>query len=168
MNLYYRTWEVGTGITAACIPALRPGYKALRNRVSTYYSTHYGSVSHTGGSRFRSASGRHQSRDYDGRRDALVGSHMRGQSSSKGDELLEMTDLAHELTRPGAAVQYDAVVHGPSHLKNAGDDGIMVDMETGNEEIEGIKKTMWFGTKSDQDLRVGRHVERGERGRGFI
>ena len=35
-NWYWRSWEVCVGITAASIPALRPGYKRLSSTISSY------------------------------------------------------------------------------------------------------------------------------------
>lgn len=39
-NWYWRAMEVFVGIVAACIPALRPGYKVISTGVSSYISTH--------------------------------------------------------------------------------------------------------------------------------
>lgn len=35
-NWYWRSWEVCIGITAACIPALRPGYKTVTSSIASY------------------------------------------------------------------------------------------------------------------------------------
>ena len=161
-NLYFRTWEVGVGIIAACIPALRPGYKAVQKRVSNYYFSHK-SASYSGGSKPRSASSRHPNKLVnDGYGDALVGRP----HAKSADEVLEMTDLAQELTHPSAAaVTYHAVVRGAAHNSGIHDDAIM---EAGlkDEEVEGIKKTMIFGTESNGSL--GKYTEKGEHGRGFV
>lgn len=37
-NWYWRDWEVFIGIVAACIPALRPGYKTMSAGISSYLS----------------------------------------------------------------------------------------------------------------------------------
>ncbi|KAL8824741.1 MAG: hypothetical protein Q9191_004849 [Dirinaria sp. TL-2023a] len=37
-NWYWRSWEVCIGITAASVPALRPGYKHLTSTISSYRS----------------------------------------------------------------------------------------------------------------------------------
>ena len=37
-NWHWRAWEVCIGITCACIPALRPGYKAVVKSISAYRS----------------------------------------------------------------------------------------------------------------------------------
>lgn len=37
-NWYWRDWEVFIGIVAACIPALRPGYKTISAGISSYLS----------------------------------------------------------------------------------------------------------------------------------
>ena len=37
-NWYWRSWEVCIGITAACIPALRPGYKTVTAALTSYVS----------------------------------------------------------------------------------------------------------------------------------
>lgn len=37
-NWYWRSWEVCIGITAACIPALRPGYKTITAGITSYIS----------------------------------------------------------------------------------------------------------------------------------
>lgn len=38
-NWYWRLFEVQLGIIAACIPALRPGYKWSRTKIRTYISS---------------------------------------------------------------------------------------------------------------------------------
>ena len=37
-NWYWRSWEVCIGIVAACIPALRPGYKLVTTSIASYMS----------------------------------------------------------------------------------------------------------------------------------
>ncbi|KAL8668836.1 MAG: hypothetical protein Q9168_006550 [Polycauliona sp. 1 TL-2023] len=37
-NWYWRSWEVSLGIIAACIPPLRPGYKAMTSGINSYLS----------------------------------------------------------------------------------------------------------------------------------
>lgn len=37
-NWYWRSWEVCVGIVAACIPALRPGYKLVSTGIAAYMS----------------------------------------------------------------------------------------------------------------------------------
>ncbi len=37
-NWYWRSWEVCIGITAACIPALRPGYRTVSAGITSYIS----------------------------------------------------------------------------------------------------------------------------------
>lgn len=37
-NWYWRAWEVCIGIVAACIPALRPGYRTVSASISSYLS----------------------------------------------------------------------------------------------------------------------------------
>ena len=37
-NWYWRSWEVCIGIVAACIPALRPGYRTVSAGISSYLS----------------------------------------------------------------------------------------------------------------------------------
>ena len=37
-NWYWRSWEVCIGIIAACIPALRPGYKTVSAGIASYVS----------------------------------------------------------------------------------------------------------------------------------
>ena len=37
-NWYWRSWEVCIGIVAACIPALRPGYKTVYAGIKSYLS----------------------------------------------------------------------------------------------------------------------------------
>ena len=37
-NWYWRSWEVGLGIVAACIPALRPGYRSLSASLISHFS----------------------------------------------------------------------------------------------------------------------------------
>ncbi|KAL8993933.1 MAG: hypothetical protein Q9169_005968 [Polycauliona sp. 2 TL-2023] len=37
-NWYWRSWEVSIGIIAACLPPLRPGYKALTSGINSYLS----------------------------------------------------------------------------------------------------------------------------------
>ncbi|KAL9078274.1 MAG: hypothetical protein Q9157_002820, partial [Trypethelium eluteriae] len=43
-NWGFRSWEISIGIIAACIPALRPGYRALSGQLSSFVSQHYGSA----------------------------------------------------------------------------------------------------------------------------
>ena len=38
-NWYWRSWEVSLGIIAACVPALRPGYKTITASIASYRST---------------------------------------------------------------------------------------------------------------------------------
>ncbi|KAL8782218.1 MAG: hypothetical protein Q9213_005584 [Squamulea squamosa] len=45
-NWYWRLFEVQLGIIAACIPALRPGYKWMQTKIQTYISSHT-KLSHT-------------------------------------------------------------------------------------------------------------------------
>lgn len=37
-NWHWRAWEVCIGVTAACIPALRPGYRTIVASVASYHS----------------------------------------------------------------------------------------------------------------------------------
>ena len=37
-NWHWRSWEVGIGVTAACIPALRPGYRTVVASLASYRS----------------------------------------------------------------------------------------------------------------------------------
>ena len=39
-NCYWRAWEVSIGIIAACIPALRPGYKTITVSLHSYLARH--------------------------------------------------------------------------------------------------------------------------------
>ena len=53
-NWYWRTMEVTIGITAACIPALLPGYRFLKNSIKSYYSHRSKSGKSTGMALFNS------------------------------------------------------------------------------------------------------------------
>lgn len=37
-NWYWRSWEVCIGIVAACIPAMRPGYRTVCAGIASYFS----------------------------------------------------------------------------------------------------------------------------------
>ena len=176
-NWAFRSWEVSVGIIAACIPALRPGYRVVSSYVSTYYSLHYGSGVSTKPSR-------DQRKTSDESDDTLVG-RPSAQAERRTRDLEEKPQLAQELTYPSQAVPYDSAAHGATHVASVQADrstaigeGVedfpmsSIRGDLGKTE-QGIKKTTWFGTDSEPEESQIRSfgsgdLERGQSGRGFI
>lgn len=163
------------GITAASIPALRPGYRVVSTYISTYYSLHYGS-----GISSKPSGQRKPSDESD---DTLVA---RGaQPGRRTEDLEEQADLAQKLTHPGRVVPYDSAAHGAAHMASVQVDRA-AEIGTGVEGFpmremkgdvgtmeQGIKKTMWFGTESEPEESQTRSfgagdLERGENGKRFV
>ncbi|KAL9094667.1 MAG: hypothetical protein Q9165_002936 [Trypethelium subeluteriae] len=191
-NWGFRSWEISVGIIAACIPALRPGYRALSGQLSSFVSQHYGSATSRLNSRIRTASHsnhHHRSGVISSRRkapcggdsdDSLVGDGTKGARAVT--ELEDMADLAEELTRPGAVVAkeagggrappvrggvHTASVHADPHMVEAGDDEGSLAREgargdLGNGGERGIVKTVWFGTDVDTDTSPERSLGAGD------
>ncbi|KAF2233432.1 hypothetical protein EV356DRAFT_568080 [Viridothelium virens] len=173
-NWAFRSWEVTVGITAACIPAMRPGYRVVSTSLQNYYSL----LSSSGGKGSSSSANRRKASD-----DTLV----------NPSDKEEKAQLARELTRPGQVVDRDVAMRAAVHTASVEADravteggavgGVGVDEElptrglrgdvgngSGGQE-QGIKKTMWFGTEcegsGDRSPKVG-DLERGEGVRGFV
>ncbi|KAL9083686.1 MAG: hypothetical protein Q9165_008414 [Trypethelium subeluteriae] len=170
----FRSWEVTVGITAACIPAMRPGYRVVTASLHNYYSLR----SSSGGKGSSSSANQRKASD-----DTLVNL----------SEKEEKTQLARDLTRPSQVVDRDVAVRAAVHTASVEADravtkggavggvgadeelptrGLRGDKGNGNREQEqGIKKTMWFGTESERSgdrSPDGADLERGEGGRGFV
>ncbi|KAL9078572.1 MAG: hypothetical protein Q9157_002493, partial [Trypethelium eluteriae] len=95
-NWAFRSWEVTVGITAACIPAMRPGYRVVSTSLQNYYSL----LSSTGAKGSSSSANRRKASD-----DTLV----------NPSDKEEKAQLARELTRPGQVVDRDVAMRAAVH-----------------------------------------------------
>ncbi|KAI9698831.1 MAG: hypothetical protein M1820_007338 [Bogoriella megaspora] len=161
-NWTYRSWEVGIGVVAASVPALRPGYKVVASTVHSYTSTRSASTT--------------QKRLHD----------THANSGGKNvDDLEDKVHLAKELVNPGsgsherakkvarhtASVEADRANAFGEGDESLGMRGLRGDVEPVS---QGITKTTWFdvntGTdRSDSEVSRIRDLESGERlDRGFV
>lgn len=152
-NWYWRSWEVCMGIVAACIPALRPGYRIVTAGISSYLS-------------HRTP---RKSSDF-----ALV------DSSHPSHPPANREANAQHITSPqasydpalGAAAQAVSVEADRAQEYGAGVDGFAMNSLPGDMKPadQGIKKTTRLGTSADgsqRSLDLG-DVERGFGNRDFL
>ncbi|KAI9666553.1 MAG: hypothetical protein M1821_004489 [Bathelium mastoideum] len=151
-NWYYRSWEVNIGIIAACIPALRPGYRAVTTAVRSYASMR-SSNRHTSASHKRF----HGPSDSDPTVDAKY-----------VDGYEDKLHLAKELVMPGVQpdegamnfARHEASVEADrARAYGGGDEGFAMGGLKGDLGTveQGIKKTTWFDVDRGSSTT---HIER--------
>ena len=124
------------GIIAGCIPAIRPGYRVVKNSISTYYALHYGT------SRDGSTPESDESDETLVRR-AGVGAEQNAR------DLQEKANLARELSRSSTNLKWGALGQGTTLSTDehaCKQQAIRSEYEDEGAE-QGIRKTMWFGTE---------------------
>ena len=149
-NWHWRSWEVAIGIIAACIPPLRPGYKAFTSGINSYLSQRSHHKSNSGGLVESEKSPK----------SAFVNFFHRGQTS-------------HESGMEAAARAVD-VEASRAQAHGAGDDDFAMQNLHGDKQTtnQGILKTTRFDIKDNSMPRSqrGRSAEEelGERARYFV
>ncbi len=159
-NWYWRSCEVCIGIIAACIPALRPGYKTVSAGIASYLS--HRSSRRTSGSALVNT-----------RNPSEALADQKPNAHSTHDQAYLAKQIAHPRasfdTAFGAAAQAASAEADRAKAYGAGEDGFAMnhlpgDKETGNQGIKkftriGVGGTTADGTRESLDL--------GDSGRGF-
>ena len=155
-NWYWRSWEVCIGIVAACIPALRPGYRTVSTGITSYLSHRFS----------------RKSSDF-----ALVDSHHPSHPSASREANAQHVAPPQASHGPalGAAAQAVSAEADRAQEYGAGVDGFAMNSLPGDMKPadQGIKKTTRIdiaGTSADDSQRsldLG-DVERGFGNRDFL
>ncbi|KAL8760598.1 MAG: hypothetical protein Q9184_003230 [Pyrenodesmia sp. 2 TL-2023] len=132
-NWYWRSWEVCIGISTACIPPLRPGYKALRAGINSY-------MSHR--SSRKSSSG------------ALVDQESPSKPASVFGKIFHWRQASHEPAIEAAANAI-SVEAGRAQAYGAGEDGFAM------QNLPGDKKPMTRGIKKTTTIDIENQSVRG-------
>ncbi len=146
-NWYWRSWEVCIGITAACIPALRPGYKTITAGITSY-------ISHRS---------QHKASDI-----ALINtgdpSHDQAHNPKHNAHAQASSDSAF-----GAAAQAASAEADRSKAHGAGEEGFALNNLPGDKKTvdQGIKKITRIDAKSTRAYESQRSLELGDVERGF-
>lgn len=154
-NWYWRSWEVCIGIVAACIPALRPGYKTVLSGITAYFANRP----------------LRRSRGF-----ALVDSG--NPSKTPADHKPESQRVAQPKTSYdsafGAAAQAVSAEADRAKDLGAGEDGFAMKSLPGDKRTanQGIKKTTRIDVGSSADGSLGNlslgNAEHGFENRGFL
>lgn len=145
-NWYWRSWEVCIGVTAACIPALRPGYKTVVAGIASYRS--HRSSRKTSDTAFNST--QDKSKVFEGQGysaysaavQAISSEADRAQAFGAGEEGFEMKRL------PGDAMTAEMGIKKTTEIDISGLSAQSADGSYGNlslrEVDEGLRNTDFF------------------------
>lgn len=150
-NWYWRSWEVCIGIVAACIPALRPGYRAFTAGINSY-------LSHRS---FRRSSS-----------ETLVDPNHPSKPASFFAKFFHRGQASHESAFEAAA-HSASVEAGRAQAYGAGEDGFAMQNLPGDKKPkQGIKKTTTIDVEDksapDSQRSLPSQDWSGERSRYFV